>query len=448
MLNDNVKYILNTINKKGFEAFVVGGAVRNYLLHKDISDFDITTNALPSDIELMFEKTIPTGKKYGTITVVTKDASYEITTYRSDGVYSDKRRPDSVTFSNKLVEDLKRRDFTINAMCMDINEQLIDMFNGKDDLKHKLIRCIGDPNERFKEDALRMLRAVRFMCQLGFKIEENTLLAITRNSELLKSVSAERIQEEFNKILLSDKPSDGIRVLVKTQLIKHIMPELLICVGFEQKNPYHDKDVFEHIMTVLDNTKPKLRLRLAALLHDICKPQCFKIDDKGIGHFHGHHKLSATKSIEIMKRLKYSNQMIEDVSILIRYHYLKEIEIGDKGIKKFINNVGVERLNDMFNLNIADISGKANPNGTERVDNLRTKCKIILERKEPLSLKDLAINGCDLKKIGITEGKIYSELLNSCLDLILENPEKNNKDNLIDFVKDKLNNLDINKSLK
>ncbi len=434
MLNKSIKYILKNINNHGYEAYVVGGAVRNYLLGKDIADFDVTTNALPDYIEKLFEKTIPTGKKFGTITVLHDNNSYEITTFRSDGVYSDGRRPDSVSFSNELKEDLKRRDFTINAMCMDYDENIIDYFGGKEDLKNNIIKCIGNPDERFNEDALRMIRAVRFMTQLRFTIDEETRLSIIKNSHFIKAISIERIHDDLNKILLSEKPSRGIRMLVNTGLIDYIIPEYLSSVGFNQHNPYHDKNVFEHVMEVLDNIEPKLNLRLAAFFHDISKPECFTQDENGRGHFYGHHIKSATVTKEIMKRLKYSNDLIEDVSILIRYHYLKEIDMKDKGVKRFINNVGIDRLDDMFALNIADIKGKSSTANFDKVEALRKKCNEIINNKEPLNRKDLDIDGNDLENLGIKKGKLYGELLDKALELVLEFPEKNNKEELTEYI--------------
>ncbi len=434
MLNKSIKYILKNINNHGYEAYVVGGAVRNYLLDKDIADFDVTTNALPDNIEELFEKTIPTGKKFGTITVIHDNNSYEITTFRSDGVYSDGRRPDSVSFSKELKEDLKRRDFTINAMCMDYDENIIDYFGGKEDLKNNIIKCIGNPDERFNEDALRMIRAVRFMTQLRFTIDEETRLSIIKNSHFIKAISIERIHDELNKILLSEKPSRGIRMLVNTGLIDYIIPEYLSSVGFNQHNPYHDKNVFEHVMEVLDNIEPKLNLRLAAFFHDISKPECFTQDENGRGHFYGHHIKSATVTKKIMRRLKYSNDLIEDVSILIRYHYLKEIDMKDKGVKRFINNVGIDRLDDMFALNIADIKGKSSTANFDKVEALRKKCNEILNNKDPLNRKDLDIDGNDLENLGIKKGKLYGELLDKALELVLEFPEKNNKEELTEYI--------------
>lgn len=440
MLDKNIKYILKNIKNHGYEAYLVGGAVRSFLLGLDVSDFDITTNALPQTIEKIFKKTIPTGKKFGTITVIHENNSYEITTFRSDGHYSDGRRPDSISFSDELTEDLKRRDFTMNAICMDYDENIIDYFGGTEDIKNRVIRCIGDPDQRFNEDALRMLRAVRFMTQLGFSLDEKTRLSIVKNSFLIKHISAERIRDELNKILISDKPSEGIRTLVDTGLMNYIIPEYLNTVGFDQHNPYHDKDVFEHTMEVLDNIEPKLNLRLAALFHDISKPECFTQDENGRGHFFGHHIKSAVLGKEIMERLKYSCDVIEDVRILIRYHLLKEIDMKDKGVKKFINNVGIDRLDDMFSLNIADIKGKSSNAGFEKVEVLREKCRAIIENKEPLSKKDLNINGYDLEALGIEKGSIYTELLDKALDLVLEYPGKNTKEELTEYILSLINN--------
>ncbi len=437
MLNKNIKYIIRKIEAHNFKAYLVGGAVRNFLLGLEVSDFDITTNALPQDIEGIFHKTIPTGKKYGTITVIHDNSSYEVTTFRSDGTYSDGRRPDSVRFSTELIEDLKRRDFTINAICIDIDEKLIDYFNGIEDIKNKIVRCIGNPDERFTEDALRMMRAVRFMTQLKFTLDENTRLSIIKNSDLIKNISVERIREELNKILLSDKPSDGIRMIVDTGLMKQIIPEFMDTIGFNQHNPYHDKDVFEHTMEVLDSTKSKLSLRLAALFHDISKPECFTQDESGRGHFYEHEVKSSERAKLIMERLKYPNDITEDVRVLVRYHLLKSVDMKDKGVKRYINNVGIDRLENMFDLNIADIKGKskiADTSGFERLEILREKCRNIIERKEPLSRKDLKINGRDLEALGIEKGHIYTEVLNKVLDLVLEFPERNSKEELKKYV--------------
>ncbi len=272
------------------------------------------------------------------------------------------------------------------------------------------------------------------MTQLRFTIDEETRLSIIKNSHFIKAISIERIHDELNKILLSEKPSRGIRMLVNTGLMDYIIPEYLSTVGFNQHNPYHDKDVFEHVMEVLDNIEPKLNLRLAAVFHDISKPECFTQDENGRGHFYGHHIKSETVTKEIMRRLKYSNDLIEDVSTLIRYHYLKEIDMKDKGVKRFINNVGIDRLDDMFALNIADIKGKSSTANFDKVEALRKKCNEILNNKEPLNRKDLDIDGNDLENLGIKKGKLYGELLDKALELVLEFPEKNNKEELTEYI--------------
>ncbi len=434
MLDENIRFILKTLKNEGFEAYIVGGVVRNSMLNLPLTDTDITTNALPDEIERIFEKTIPTGKKYGTITVRRNKINYELTTYRSETNYSDGRRPDIVKFSNSLSEDLMRRDFTINALCMDVDENILDLVDGKKDIENKLIRAIGNAEDRFKEDALRMIRGVRIMTQLEFTIEDETEKALIQNSNLIANVSRERIREELNKLILSDKPSIGIRKLIKTGLMAHIIPEYIETVGFEQHNPYHDKDVFEHSMEVLDNVESKLELRLAAFFHDIGKPSCFSQSEDGRGHFFGHHIISAEMCRDIMQRLHYSNIMIENVTTLVRYHLLKSVDMKDKGVKRYINNVGIHRLDDMFKLNVADIKGKAFTANYEKVNSLRKKVDDILSRKEPLSRKDLAVNGRDLERLRIEKGKQYTEIFDILLDYVLEFPEKNNRNDLFEKI--------------
>ena len=440
LINSNLRQVMSILNENGYEAYLVGGAVRSFLMGKEIQDYDITTNASADQIEKIFEKSIPTGKEFGTITVLFNSEEYEITTYRVDGNYSDGRHPDNVIFTRDLKEDLSRRDFTINAMCCDKEGELIDYFKGYEDLENKVIRAIGEPDKRFNEDALRMLRAVRFMCQLDFSIEDSTYSSIKENYKLTEKVSVERINQEFTKILLSPVPSKGVRTLIDTGLMDYIVPEYYETVGFEQHNPHHDKDVFDHSMEVLDNIEPVLNLRLAAFFHDICKPKCFTRSEDGRGHFYGHHIESAKLTQDIMKRLRYSNDLIEDVCTLIRYHYLKEIEIGEKAVKRFINNVGAERLEDLFKLNIADLSGKpkkvGDKNGYEKVETLRRKSREILDRKEPLSVKDLAVNGKDLIELGLKPGKEIGDLLDQLLEIVLDKPEENTKERLLSIIKE------------
>jgi tRNA nucleotidyltransferase (CCA-adding enzyme) len=437
-LDKDVVEILNKFEKNKFKAYIVGGAVRDYLLGYDINDYDIATDAKPEEVTEIFEKVIPTGVKYGTVTLVYNNKNYEITTFRKDFDYINNRKPDKVVYSEDIDEDIKRRDFTINSLYCDSKGRIRDKYSGVKDIKSKIIRTIGNPDERFKEDALRMIRAVRFMATLGFKIEEKTKNSIVKNHQLIENVSAERIKTEFDRILLSNNPGEGIRTLTDTNLMKYIIPELYKTVDFDQHSKYHDKNVYDHTIAVVENIEPKLDLRLAALLHDISKPESFTLDEELEGHFKGHHIKSADKSVEILKRLRYDNKTIENVRVLIRYHYLKDISIKEKGVKRFINNVGKERLDDIFKLNIADIKGKADMRSIDKVYNLQKKCKEILEKQEPLSIKDLKINGNDIIKTGVKEGKKVGEVLQYLLEKVLENPALNNRKDLLEITKNYL----------
>jgi tRNA nucleotidyltransferase (CCA-adding enzyme) len=437
-LDKDVVKILNKFEKNKFKAYIVGGAVRDYLLGYDINDYDIATDAKPEEVTEIFEKVIPTGVKYGTVTLIYNNKNYEITTFRKDFDYINNRKPDKVVYSEDIDEDIKRRDFTINSLYCDSKGRIRDKYSGVKDIKSKIIRTIGNPDERFKEDALRMIRAVRFMATLGFKIEEKTKNSIVKNHQLIENVSAERIKTEFDRILLSNNPGEGIRTLTDTNLMKYIIPELYKTVDFDQHSKYHDKNVYDHTIAVVENIEPKLDLRLAALLHDISKPESFTLDEELEGHFKGHHIKSADKSLEILKRLRYDNKTIENVRVLIRYHYLKDISIKEKGVKRFINNVGKERLDDIFKLNIADIKGKADMRSIDKVYNLQKKCKEILEKQEPLSIKDLKINGNDIIKTGVKEGKKVGEVLQYLLEKVLENPALNNRKDLLEITKNYL----------
>lgn len=433
---EDIYYIMDRLNGYGYEAYLVGGAVRSILLNLEVKDYDITTNAKPSELVGLFKKTILTGARFGTVTVLIDKRSYEITTYRRDYDYLDSRRPSVVRFSDELEEDLTRRDFTINAICMDKEGTVIDPLNGMEDINNGIIRAIGNPDIRFKEDALRMMRAIRLMSEIEFTIEENTLNSITQYAATISCISTERIQNELNKIILSRKPSLGLFKMLETGLLGTIIPEILPCVGFQQFSSYHDKDVFSHTMIVVDNTSPKLVIRLAALFHDIDKPNCLTIDENGEGRFYGHHIESARISQEVLKRLKYPNDVIEKVYRLIRYHPLKEINIGDKGVRRFINKVGKDNLEDMFNLNYADIIGKSTYKGINKLKNMEERTQQIINSHDPLSLRDLAIKGKDIKELGINEGPLIGEILDRLMTLVLDNPEDNNKERLIQHIND------------
>ncbi len=434
---NNVNLILDELNKNGYESYICGGCIRDSLLGRVPSDWDICTNAKPDEILMVFNdyKVVPTGLKHGTITIVLNNEQFEVTSYRIDGEYLDNRRPDKVKFTNSLIEDLKRRDFTINAMAYNDKEGLIDPFFGINYLSAGVISCVGNANDRFKEDGLRILRAIRFATQLGFKIDFNTSEAIYQNRHLLQNISKERVRDEFNKILISEYPSKGIRLLTGLELLDYIIPELKPCIGFEQYNSYHNKDVYNHILKVVDSISSKLELRLAALFHDIGKPDTFTIDEKGVGHFYGHHKESARICREVMTRLKHSNKEIEYVSELVYYHMIRYKKINSTIAKRFINKVGKDKIEDLFKLFIADRIGMDISHIFNDIYKLKFECNKVLSEKQPLSIKDLDINGYDLMKIGIPQGKVIGIILNSLLENVLENPELNNKDILLQIAK-------------
>ncbi|EPY2311618.1 CCA tRNA nucleotidyltransferase [Clostridium sporogenes] len=447
MLNKNikiqipkgVKYIINTLQENNHEAYIVGGAVRDSLLERKVNDWDITTSANPQEVVNIFEnlgyKIIPTGLKHGTVTILINSIGYEVTTFRIDGEYEDNRHPKEVKFTSNLKEDLKRRDLTINAMAYNDKTGLVDYFNGLEDLNNKIVRCVGNSKDRFNEDSLRMLRCIRFASQLNFDMEKSTKFNIRELSKNINNVSMERIRDELCKILVSSQPVYGIRNIVELNLVDYIIPELKDCVGFQQHNKHHDKDVYGHILSVVENVPNKLELRLAALLHDIGKSKCFSIGDNGQGHFYGHQKISADMTKDILKRLKFDNKTIDKVDKLVYNHMTRYNKLRIPSIKKFINKVGIDNLDDLFELQIADIKGSAKEyHSFDNVLNLKIKCEKILSEKQPLTIKDLDIDGHDLMKLGIKQGKEIGIVLNKLLDIILENPNLNNKEDLIKIV--------------
>lgn len=439
-ISNDVNCIMKAFSSEGYEIYIVGGCVRDIILNRAINDWDLCTNAKPEEIIEICNKNnfrfIPTGLKHGTITLVFNNENYEITTFRIEGDYSDGRHPDSVSFTMSLLDDLARRDFTINAMAYNNEAKLIDYFGGLKDISNRVIRCVGNPEERFREDNLRRLRAIRFSCQLGFEIEEGIYEELKLNTVNLTLLSVERIREELCKILLSDDASKGIRELCQLGMIKYILPELEKCIDFNQHNKHHDKNVFEHILSVIDNVAPKLELRLAALLHDISKPNCFSLGRNGQGHFFGHEIESAKMSEEILQRLRFDNRIISKVGILVKNHMNADVNIKDKDIKKFINRVHIENLEDLFELQISDIKSYAKEyQNYNNVIELREKCNRIIDEKQPLSIKDLNINGEDLIGLGYKPGKDMGYVLKYLLDQVLDKPELNEKTRLIELLK-------------
>lgn len=436
----DVQKIIQAFSNSGYNAFIVGGCVRDSLLERNINDWDLCTNALPEQIINICEKYgfkyIPTGLKHGTVTIMINNEGYEITTFRIDGDYSDNRHPDNVDFTSSLEEDLSRRDFTINALAYNHEVGLVDYFDGINDLKNNIIRCVGNAQTRLNEDNLRRLRAIRFACQLGFEIDSSTYDALSQNTQNLTLLSVERIREELNKILISNNPAYGIKELYKLNMLKYIVPELEFCANFNQHNKHHDKDVFEHILSVVANSPCKLDLRLAALLHDIGKPRCYTEGEDGQGHFIGHHIISADMAREILVRLKYDNKTIDKVCVLVYEHMSRYDKLRTPNIKKFINRVGPDNLNDLFELQVADIRGCAEEyQDLTNVIKLKKECDRILNEKQPLTLKDLSISGRDLISLGITQGKEIGLILNELLNMVLEDPSINEKDKLLEITK-------------
>ncbi|QAA30386.1 CCA tRNA nucleotidyltransferase [Clostridium manihotivorum] len=433
-----VKFIIDKFYENGYEAFIVGGCVRDSLREVSPHDYDITTNALPDKIQELFEKTIPTGIKHGTVTVLIHGNSYEVTTYRIDGEYIDNRRPESVEFVSDIKEDLSRRDFTINAMAYNSNEGLIDYFNGNEDLQNKLIKAVGDPDKRFNEDGLRMMRAIRFAAQLGFTIEEKTLTSIKKNNDLIKNISAERIRDEFIKLIISDNPSLGLRLLADTGILEHILPELAICIGFDQHTPYHDKDIFNHTISVVEKVPNIVYLRLAALFHDIAKPICFTLDENNIGHFYGHNNKGENLTRKILRRLRVDNLTTDMTCTLVKEHMNVLVAPTDIALKRMINRVGKSLVFDLFKLQRADILSSAPPFlYLAHVDIMENKINEILNSKAPLSSKELAINGNDLiNELGLKPGKHLGELLNYLLEKVLKDPSLNSREKLFELAKE------------
>lgn len=436
---DYVRTIINRLEAGNFEAFIVGGSVRDMLLGKQPADYDIATNARPEEVEKIFKdfKTIDLGKKYGTIIVAQKNGNVEVTSYRMEAEYLDGRRPSKVIFAKRIEDDLSRRDFTINSMAYSEKQGLIDPFKGALDLKKRIVRTVGNPRERFEEDHLRILRGVRFACKLGFKIEDSTYQASKEMSHLLSYISAERIRDELFRILLSPKPSHGLRLMKDIGILDVILPELKDAVGFDQHNPYHDKDVFEHTLCVVDGVRDKLELRLAALFHDIGKPRTFSIDEEGVGHFYQHEKLSVEITRKILSRLRCSNDLIRNVSLLIGDHMSKDKGMKDKGLKRMLRRVGEDGIFDLLELQRVDRMCTRPDADVGIFDKRERDVRRILDNKEAYDKKQLAINGRDIINLGYEEGKILGEILDYLMDRVLEDPSLNEREKLIGLVKEK-----------
>ncbi len=436
-LPNEVSYIIKQLNKNGYKAYIVGGCVRDTLMGKLPKDWDIATSALPDKTKSIFKNTYDTGIQHGTVTVVIEGKAFEVTTFRIDGKYQDYRRPLNVSYTQDIIKDLSRRDFTINAIAYHPIDGFIDPFEGTKDITNKLIACVGEPKQRFNEDALRMLRAVRFSITLNFDIEIGTKMAIIEQSNLIKKVSSERIREEFNKILLSQKPS-RLTIMTKLNLLKYILPEFEVCFDTEQNHPYHIYDVGTHSLKALDNIRENIILRWVMLLHDIGKPPCKTTDELGIDHFYGHQKVSTQMTKDILKRFRFDNKAARKIGKLVKYHD-RYIELNPKAVRRAVRQIGEDIFLELLEVKLADAKAQ-NPekfeetlNYIERVKQIYTEIK---EKDDCLSIKNLAINGHDLIKIGIPEGEEIGQTLKSLLELVIDEPELNKKEQLIKIVKD------------
>lgn len=431
----DVEFIINTFYENGYKAFMVGGCVRDSVLGTLPKDYDITTSALPNETIKLFEKTIPTGLKHGTVTVIINNESYEVTTFRSDGDYKDNRRPDSVIFVNDIKDDLSRRDFTVNALAFNNFEGLVDYFNGTNDINKKLLNCVGNPDERFTEDALRMLRAIRFSCQLDFDIGGSTYLSIKKNHELIKNISSERIRDELCKILISNNPSKGLNLLKDTGILKIILPKIHQLVGYTPECNNHNRNVFEHTLKVIDNTSNNILLRLSALFHDVGKLNTLTRLENGHCYFPGHSKESAKMTKEILSNLAFDNNTINRICSIINNHLVLNVSYmpTDGEIKRLINKVGKENMSLLFDLQRADINSLWNPIPfLAKVDYIDSRTKYILENNEPLTVKDLKIDGKVLMcHLNLPPGKFIGEILNFLLNLVLDDSSLNTSNQLL-----------------
>lgn len=435
------KTAIEALRAHGFEAFLIGGSVRDYIMGLPIGDIDITTNATPQQVEEVFKdfRVIETGLKHGTVTVLIDGEPLEITTYRCEGTYSDNRHPDSVTFSSRLADDVVRRDFTMNGIAFDFENSFCDLVGGIEDINNKTIRCIGDAETRFREDALRILRALRFSAVLGFDIEENTKKAIHKCRELLKNISAERIREETVKLICGE---NAYSVLTEfSDVICVFIPEIKACVGFEQKNRHHIYDVYAHILKAVEKSRPDPVIRLALLFHDIGKPVVAHFDEDGEQHFYSHPKISAEMTEEIMTRLRFDNDTKNKVVTLVKFHD-SPIMLNDgiapdrKRLKRIMSQIGKDLIFDLMEVKRCDNSAQ-NPiyyRGDKFYENTLNMIKEIIIENECFSVKDLKINGNDLISLGY-KGKEIGEKLNTCLEAVIDGKIKNEYDDLIKLIK-------------
>ena len=435
---------MNLLHRKGYEAYLVGGAVRDILLGGTPADYDLASDATPEQMLEVFgdQHTIPTGMKHGTITVVMDGHPLQVTTYRVDGAYSDQRRPDRVTYSRSLEEDVKRRDFTINALAMDVSGRVLDYVDGRRDLSTRIIRCVGDPDLRMKEDALRILRALRFSSVLGFEVESQTRHSLSRNKNLLTKVSSERVLSEMNCLLCG---ADVEKVLLRYfDVLAVILPEILPMQGFEQHNPHHIYDVWTHTARVVGNTPPDAAIRWAALFHDSGKPAAFTLDETGIGHFYGHPKISCDLANAALLRLRADTKTRERVETLVLYHDA-EIEPVAKIVRRRLCRFGEPVFRDLLAIKRADTLAQSDKSHYRlaEIDQVTSLLDTVLADRACFSLRDLAINGEDVMSAGIPSGPLVGAILREILRQVIDETVPNEKEDLLILVTFLHNNMPV-----
>ena len=436
-LPEKVQKIIDTLEKAGYEAYAVGGCVRDSILGRTPDDWDITTSAKPEECKSLFPRTVDTGIRHGTVTVLLGGEGFEVTTYRIDGVYEDGRHPSEVTFTANLKEDLRRRDFTINAMAYNARSGLIDIYGGMQDIEDQTIRCVGNAEERFEEDALRMLRAVRFSAQLGYRIDGDTGAAVKAMAGNLQKISAERIQVELVKLAVSPHP-DYLRKAYELGITAQILPEFDLCMETPQRHKHHCYNVGEHILHSMLGVKPDKVLRLGMLFHDIGKPQTLTVDADGTTHNKKHPLEGEKITRKVMRRLKFDNDTTDKVTKLVLYHDY-DIAPTEAGVRRAVNRIGEDIFPMIFEVRRADIEAQSNYMREEKLEKVAYIEKIyqgILNRRDAVTLKDLAISGSDLIAEGMSPGRQIGEILTALLDKVLDDPSLNTREILLKLSKE------------
>lgn len=436
---ENGKKIISVLSAAGYKAYFVGGCVRDFFMRRPFNDIDIASSSTPIETETALSaagiRCIKTGIKHGTVTAIINGESFEITTFRSDGEYKDNRHPENVSFVTDVKTDLARRDFTVNAMAYNENDGLVDVFGGIDDINNKIIRCVGNPDKRFNEDALRIIRALRFSSVLGFEIEENTQKSIFKNKDLLKNIAAERIFVELKKLLCGDNAES---VLLKyKEVIAVVVPELAPCFDFAQNTKWHLYDVYTHIVKSVGFSPKTDYMRLTLLLHDIGKPYCLKVDDRGVDHFKGHQEKGAVLAERALRRLKCDNATLKKVVTLISVHDEK-IYLDSKSIKYWLRRLGDSATLDFLDVKIADMEShnlEFAGHEVEELERIKQKAIEIINSGDPYRISDLKIRGNDLISVGIS-GKSISDALNYLVEKVSDDKSLNDKNTLLKMAKE------------